>query len=52
MRIPVGELVDYGSREQTRTDHLREVARYLGVATGRGVPVMSGAEINGGDSRN
>src|SRR5664279_1536978 len=30
LRIPVGELVDYGSREQTRTDHLREVARYLG----------------------
>ena len=30
LRIPVGELVDYGSREQTRTDHPREVARYLG----------------------
>src|SRR5664279_510565 len=30
LRIPVGELVDYGSREQTRTDHLREVDRYLG----------------------
>src|SRR5450631_3203999 len=30
LRIPVGELVDYGSREQTRTDHLREVARYRG----------------------
>src|SRR5450755_2821673 len=30
LRFPVGELVDYGSREQTRTDHLREVARYLG----------------------
>jgi hypothetical protein len=30
LRIPVGELVEYGSREQTRTDHLQEVARYLG----------------------
>lgn len=28
--IPVGELRGYGSREQTRTGHLREVAAYLG----------------------
>ena len=28
--IPVGELRGYGAREQTRTDHLREVAAYLG----------------------
>jgi TnpA family transposase len=28
--IPVTELAGYGQREQTRTDHLREVARYLG----------------------
>jgi hypothetical protein len=30
LRIPVGDLAGYGDREQTRTDHLREVARYLG----------------------
>ena len=28
--IPVGELRGYGARGQTRTDHLREVAAYLG----------------------
>jgi Domain of unknown function (DUF4158) len=28
--IPVGALRGYGAREQTRTDHLREVAAYLG----------------------
>nr|WP_198287237.1 hypothetical protein [Frankia sp. QA3] len=28
--IPVGELRSYGAREQTRTDHLREVAAFLG----------------------
>jgi len=28
--IPVGELRGYGAREQTRTDHLREVVAYLG----------------------
>jgi hypothetical protein len=28
--IPVGELRGYGTREQTRTGHLREIARYLG----------------------
>jgi hypothetical protein len=28
--IPVGELRGYGAREQTRTDHLREVAAHLG----------------------
>ena len=28
--IPVGELRGYGSREQTRTGHLREVIAYLG----------------------
>jgi hypothetical protein len=27
--IPVGELAGYGSREQIRTDHLREIAAYL-----------------------
>jgi len=29
LRVPVGELRWYGQREQTRTGHLREVARYL-----------------------
>jgi Domain of unknown function (DUF4158) len=28
--LPVGELRGYGARVQTRTDHLREVAAYLG----------------------
>jgi hypothetical protein len=28
--IPVGELRRYGTREQTRTDHLRDVATHLG----------------------
>ncbi|MGH3259306.1 MAG: Tn3 family transposase, partial [Streptosporangiaceae bacterium] len=28
--VPVGELRGYGAREQTRTDHLRELAAYLG----------------------
>jgi hypothetical protein len=28
--IPVGELRGYGAREQTRSDHLRDVAAYLG----------------------
>ena len=28
--IPVGELHRYGAREQTRTDHLRDVAAHLG----------------------
>jgi hypothetical protein len=28
--IPAGELRGYGTREQTRTDHLGEVARYAG----------------------
>jgi len=31
--IPVGALREYGVREQTRTDHLREVTRYLGWRT-------------------
>jgi TnpA family transposase len=31
--IPVGALRGYGSREQTRTGHLREVAAYLGWRT-------------------
>jgi hypothetical protein len=31
--IPVGELRGYGAREQTRTGHLREIARYLGWRT-------------------
>jgi Domain of unknown function (DUF4158) len=31
--IPVGELRGYGTREQTRTGHLREIARYLGWRT-------------------
>ncbi len=30
LRIPVSELAGYGARQQTRTDHLSEVARYLG----------------------
>ena len=30
LRIPVGELRGYGARGQTRTDHFREVAAYLG----------------------
>lgn len=29
LRIPIGELRTYGTREQTRSDHLREVARHL-----------------------
>jgi hypothetical protein len=28
--IPVGELRGYGAREQTRSDHLRDMAAYLG----------------------
>ncbi|MGH3706543.1 MAG: DUF4158 domain-containing protein, partial [Pseudonocardiaceae bacterium] len=28
--IPAGELCGYGERAQTRTDHLREIVRYLG----------------------
>ena len=28
--IPVAELAGYGQRAQTRTDHLREIVRYLG----------------------
>jgi hypothetical protein len=28
--VPMGELREYGSRSQTRTDHLREVAAYSG----------------------
>ena len=31
--VPVGELRGYGVREQTRTDHLREIAAYLGWRT-------------------
>lgn len=31
--IPVDELADYGQREQTRTEHLREVMAYLGWRT-------------------
>jgi Domain of unknown function (DUF4158) len=31
--IPVGALRGYGVREQTRTDHLREVTQYLGWRT-------------------
>jgi TnpA family transposase len=31
--IAAGELAGYGRREQTRTDHLREVAAYLGWRT-------------------
>ena len=33
LQIPVGALRGYGLREQTRTDHLREVARCLTLAT-------------------
>jgi hypothetical protein len=33
LQVPVGALRGYGLREQTRTDHLREVARYLGWRT-------------------
>jgi hypothetical protein len=29
LRLPLGELRAYGTREQTRSDHLREVARHL-----------------------
>lgn len=28
--IPMGELAGYGEWAQTRTDHLREIVRYLG----------------------
>ena len=30
LAIPVGELRGYGAREQTRSDHLGDVAAYLG----------------------
>ena len=30
LQVPVGELRAYGERDQTRTDHLRSAARYLG----------------------
>lgn len=30
LRIGIGELRSYGTREQTRSDHVREVAAYLG----------------------
>jgi Domain of unknown function (DUF4158) len=30
LRIPVGALRHYGAREQTRTNHLTQAARYLG----------------------
>jgi len=30
LQVPLGELRAYGERDQTRTDHLRSVARYLG----------------------
>ncbi len=30
LQVPVDELRAYGERDQTRTDHLRSVARYLG----------------------
>jgi hypothetical protein len=30
LQVPMGELRAYGERDQTRTDHLRSVARYLG----------------------
>jgi len=48
--IPVGELRGYGAREQTRSDHLRDVAAYLGwrqvdgpaVEGPGGVPVRAG----------
>jgi len=30
LQVPIGELGSYGERDQTRTDHLRSVARYLG----------------------
>ena len=33
LAIPDGELRGYGTREQTRTGHLREIARYLGWRT-------------------
>jgi hypothetical protein len=33
LQIPAGALGGYGAREQTRTDHLREVAHYLGWRT-------------------
>lgn len=37
--IPVGVLRDYGVRGQTRTDHLREIARYSGWRPVGGVGV-------------
>jgi hypothetical protein len=30
LQISIGELASYGRREQTRTTHLQQVARYLG----------------------
>jgi hypothetical protein len=38
--IAVGELRGYGKREQTRTDHLRDVVAYCNWCTiGAGVPL-------------
>ena len=34
LAVPVDALADYGRREQTRTDHLREVMAYLGWRCG------------------
>ena len=41
--IPVGELRGYGAREQTRSDHLRDVASYLGWRQVDGVLMITGA---------
>src|SRR6266567_5314975 len=39
--VPVGELRGYGTREQTRTGHLREIAQYLGWRTAAGGAITS-----------
>ena len=36
--LEAGELVGYGAREQTRTDHLREILRYRGWRTADELP--------------
>jgi len=40
--ILVGELRGYGAREQTRSDHLRDVAAYLGWRQVDGSPSATG----------
>jgi hypothetical protein len=49
--IAMGELRGYGTREQTRTDHLRELAQYAGWRTMDefGVEAAAGVLVRAGD---